>query len=475
MSKIARFSAFFILLIIGTFCEAASVKGVRMSEVGHQTRVTFVLNEPLSLDLEEDPENNRISVRAPHGTLWATKNVEKTIGFVTGYKTTHPSNDRPVFTLEVLSGTDIDDYGLRRNSQGQPEFFLDLRRELSDTSIEMPPQEKALPLPGASQEGAPVEKEVPEKEGDSLKTETVVQPLKKVRIEKEGSSTILVLETLHPITFEPDLQQAKKKVSISLPKTNWLHVDTKQKQGGVIQGYYVDDSHPDLSNIVISLKDNADMTIHAPHQLSTHHEYRISFAPGTDANEEIDKAEEEVATVKNTSKRHKGRLPELTGKSVPTQDVIRAPMPKGHSDPLPRKSSAVPLTEEMPPQKPKPRANYFRIEGEEECLHKDELEEDLKGLQISLSMPDEMALVDPKDLKKNNLKEEPPKVLKKFKIAPAPGYVDNADSKPVSKHLPLSNAGTMFTRLQKMKDAQTSGEGHAPAWVIEAKMKQKKD
>ena len=67
---------------------------------------------------------------------------------------------------------------------------------------------------------------------------------------------------MHPISFEPDLQQSKKKVSVSLPKTNWLHVIPKQ--GGVIQGYYVDDSHPDLSNLVISLSDNVDMTIHAP-------------------------------------------------------------------------------------------------------------------------------------------------------------------------------------------------------------------
>ena len=90
-------------------------------------------------------------------------------------------------------------------------------------------------------------------------------------------------------------------------------------------------------------------------------------------------------------------------------------------------------------------------------------------------MPDDVALVDPKDLKRDNLKEEPPKVLKKFKIAPAPEYVQASAKSGQPAHKTFSNGGTIFTRLQKSKNAQTSGEGHAPAWVIEAKMKERQD
>ena len=168
-------------------CGAASVKNVRISEVGHQTRVTFVLNEPLSLDLEEDPENRRISVRAPHGTTWGIKDATTTIGFVRGYKTLQANKDRPEFILDVLSGTDIDDYGLRRNSQGQPEFFMDLRRDVETDLVPTPmPVSKPVAPPTPVQqtsldippEAAP-EEVTPSKEQDAVDTPSeppVVQP-----------------------------------------------------------------------------------------------------------------------------------------------------------------------------------------------------------------------------------------------------------------------------------------------------------
>ncbi len=116
----------------------------------------------------------------------------------------------------------------------------------------------------------------------------------------------------------------------------------------------------------------------------------------------------------------------------------------------------------------------FKIEGDVELLQEEELKEDLKRLQMSLNLPDQMAYVDQKDLKKGNLKEEKPRVLKKFKISPTNDIATIANqSRP--QPMPLSSAGTMFSKLQSTQEPQASNEGTAPAWVIEAKMHEQRD
>lgn len=112
----------------------------------------------------------------------------------------------------------------------------------------------------------------------------------------------------------------------------------------------------------------------------------------------------------------------------------------------------------------------FHIEGDEECLSEHDLKTDLKSLQISLSLPDDLAYVSQKVLEEGG--DPKPKLLKAFKIAPSedPTFAKKA---PDVHHVKPSNTGHMFDQLQGHQEAQVSVEGTPPDWVIEAKMKEK--
>lgn len=465
MSKYITLLAYFILFFKSLSCDALTVQDLRMSEVGRQTRVTFILDTPQSLDLEEDLDNQRISVMPPTGTRWALKKNIKTLGFVKGYEIQNDHGKKPVLIMHVLKDTDIDDYGIRRNARGEAEFFVDLRRDLESTHEEsshsVPPQKEKLVIP---------ETEDP-----------VVQPIKKVRIEQSGRETIFTLETTHPISFEPELQQSNKKVMVSLPKTNWLHVDTRQKQGGLIKGYFVDDSDAGVSKLVLSLAEHVDMRIQQSRGNLDHHDYQIIFLSGHDENEGMNEKQPVEKKVLRRRKEKVLSLPMLENRSnvsneeapfnVP-QDLKLPKTSKTLSDSLPQPLSHTEILKEEPPKKRKKRADYFRIEGEEETLDASEIREDLKGLEISLNMPDHVALVDSKDLKKDNLKEEAPKFLKKFKITPSAYHMQKTRQGGGASHRQIPNQSTVATRLQHVREPSQS---HAPAWVIEAKMQEKRD
>jgi hypothetical protein len=497
-----------------SFADNKIIQSIHFSEVGAQTRVTFGLNEAFPLELEEDAASNKITIKGPENGAWHLSPHEKTLGFVKKYQVTGST-----LSLEVVPGTDIDDYGLQKNKAGESEFFVDLKnQEKQQAHQEVKEEKKSSLFPARPR----VEKE------------DIPQALHKVSIQKEGSETILTLETSTPITLDPDLQQAKKKLVIALPKTNWLYVDTKEKQGGVIQGYHVDESSPHVSKLIFSLKSPVDMTIHPLAENGGYHQYRISFKASVDANAAL--TQEEGMSLKKKRGKVQTTLPtklpskpqvvrkKLSIKELPKPEsktefeLEYKPEPKMESEVEPKKEE-VSVPEKEPPveqpvehpsehqverqvehqiehqikhkidgnvpeqtQEPIPEAApelpqgpaAFTIEGEEESLHAEELREDLKGLQISLSLPEEMAYVPKEDLQKDNLKEEPPKVLKKFKISPTQDVASIASQQTTPQHLPLSNAGTMFTRLQSTQEAQASNEGTAPAWVIEAKMHEQK-
>ena len=319
------------------------------------------------------------------------------------------------------------------------------------------------------------------------KTSNTHQALKKVRILHEGKETLLIVETSEKIEVDPNLQQDKKKLSIALPKTNWIYVDTKEKQGGVIQGYYVDESCPHTSKLILSLKSPVDMTVHPVTKHDDFYEYRIALGASEDSNAPL--IQQEESFYKKTPKKKNIKIPQQRKSKEKAVHTLRKPLLKkiqkadllGKEIPLEDTKSvskeavekAVESSEQAigEEEKKEPQSHAFKIEGDTACLEEEELKEDLKGLQISLSLHhDEMAYVAPQDLKKDNLKEEPTKLLKKFKISPSQDVPVSKGIEP--QHLSLSNAGRMFERLQKTQEAQVSNEGTAPAWVIEAKMKE---
>lgn len=110
----------------------------------------------------------------------------------------------------------------------------------------------------------------------------------------------------------------------------------------------------------------------------------------------------------------------------------------------------------------------FRIEGEDECLSVQDINADLKALHAHL--PEDLAYVSPKVLEEG--KDPTPHLLKAFKIAPSDDP-SAAQKGPEVQHINASNTGRMFSQLQQSQEAQMSAEGTAPAWVIEAKMKEK--
>jgi hypothetical protein len=493
-SNFLRISLFVLGLLPLSQCLADDkiIKSVHFSEIGAQTRVTLALSESFALDLEEDSAHHKITIKAPGNALWHLKHDEKVEGFVRNYHVR-----ASVLSLEVIPGTDIDDYGLQKNKAGESEFFVDLKNQ-EQQEIRQEKKEKKASTPV-------VKKPVMEKEESP-------QVMRKVGIQKEGCETVLTFETNTPIALDPDLQQAKKKLMIALPKTNWLYVDTKEKQGGVIQGYHVDESCPNTSRMVFSLKSPVDMTVHAPVEHGGLHAYRIRLKASVDANASMIEEEEKL-------KKKRGRVqtalpeklpskskefrkkplikelpqsgfkleykpePKMEVKEETKKEEVRVPEKEPSversiehkiEEKVPEPVEAEPTSElladqaQESPQEP----SAFTIEGEEDVLDEEELKEDLKGLQISMSLPEEMTYVNKEDLKKDNLKEEKPMLLKKFKIAPSQDVASIASQQSKPQHLPLSNAGSMFTKLQSTQEAQASNEGTAPAWVIEAKMKE---
>jgi hypothetical protein len=132
-------------------------------------------------------------------------------------------------------------------------------------------------------------------------------------------------------------------------------------------------------------------------------------------------------------------------------------------------TKSVPQEKQTDPIRQAPSA--FSIEGEDECLNECDLKADLKALQVSLSLPEDLAYVNPSVIENGDTPK--PKLLKAFKIAPSEDP-SLAKKEPEVQHVNASNTGRMFNQLQSHLDAQMSAEGTPPDWVIEAKMKEKR-
>ena len=435
------FFAFFSLLLSLAFmvnAETRRVEKLQIYEKEGRTELAFTLNKPFSLDLQEDPKNNRITIYAPDGVEWGLDPNDEIQGLVEEYEMSKDLKDRSFLSVYVLPGTDIEDYGRRKNDLGEAEFFVVLEREMEEKKAPVKHEFKRKKLPELRQvspllvhENKAEEKDLKEKQVKDSEPELAPkvmavekkEPLQAVRISEEAGETVITLETLEKIAFEPDLEQKKKKIYIELPKVDWVKVDTGVKQGGVIQGYYVDDSHENFSRLVMSLSAHADMVVKSPVQESGGlWRYRIALTPGDMV--------------------------------VPTPTAV------------PEKAEEV-----SPP--PKKRRKVITLKGMHQDVTQADLYEDLKALNASLMVPSGVAYAPKEDLKKDPATRKPT-VLKNFRIAPSGGMPSPAGEKPKPKHLDLPSAGTMFSKLQGAKEAQISNEGTAPAWVVEAKMKEKR-
>lgn len=505
-------------LVLGEEGPPLTVKGFHIEEVGAQTRITFSLSQAHPLDLEEDVKKGLIVVKGPEGVQWSFEEEVSLVGLVKKYERLSSPSGGEFLSFETIPGTEIDDYGNRKNSSGEPEFYVDLRQS-GDIAAALeqknPPKEALYPQ-------------------EALKTPLKVEPpqsIKKLMIFQQEGHTMITLETPNPIKLGPELNLEQKKLFIDLPKVNWLKVDTKIDQKGLITRFYADESCKDKSRLALTLREDVVMQDYPPTKEGDSYFYQFQLSPVIEEpapepeqedsteeveDEEMDEEEEEEPIILPKKRKkapvfglrenspfqllsvskapqesttpasdlmedegyeeqrsvqdpsHEMKDPEDV--SLPNDDTQRDHLQAPEGD---AQSSAISVPQETL-QKPQTSQNTLRIEGDEETLHAEELKEDLKGLQISLSLPENVAYVNRQDLKKDNLKEGQPKVLKSFKIAPSDDIEAIASKPQKPRHLNLSNAGTMFTRLQKMQEPQASHEGTAPAWVIEAKMKEKK-
>ena len=119
-----------------------------------------------------------------------------------------------------------------------------------------------------------VEKNVQAPQATPKKTYPVKQEISYLRIHEDQHRTMLILGIRRPETFRVIENGYTHQAMIKLPKMDWEKVHVEEMEGGAIEGYFVDQSHPKWTTLVLTLRPG---TAVQENQVHEHQKYGLAF------------------------------------------------------------------------------------------------------------------------------------------------------------------------------------------------------
>ncbi len=284
-----NYFTFLLLILIYGFQEklevhadsAVRVNGIRFGGEGGNTRMVLDLNQNADLNVDQKEEGSFI-IRAIDKSLDARKIVSqshklvKSVTPVVGddgfytlqVQTTPGTRVKKSFTLDGKNGGKryVVDFEMNPNvppSNDAPESPQKVpEQEVSPEPPQQNPELDAPSAPSAEQsENIPESREylteslhVANKEANPFEESSLPKLVTDLTIEENGPKTVLTLTLAKSGAFTVRENGYTHEIIIEMPKFDWVSSNLKDKSGGVIENYVIDESDPKSTSLILKVQ-----------------------------------------------------------------------------------------------------------------------------------------------------------------------------------------------------------------------------
>jgi opacity protein-like surface antigen len=229
--------------------EIAIAHKVQVGQSGEATRLVIYLNRSVNLSFSTNPNGTETLIIPEERLRWeAQTTMESASGLFRGYELLDQSN-RMVIKVKTMPGTKVGKSYMQDASGANPKYVIDLMPDtISPVSNNLfdaasnPSQQLGMNgMPGLAG-GFPA---------PMIQDSGLIQSMD---ILTQNDDTVIKFVTKEPLNIDVTENEYTNQVIVHLPKVNWMNVNALDKNGGLIDGYMVDQSSFDGTNLVLSVK-----------------------------------------------------------------------------------------------------------------------------------------------------------------------------------------------------------------------------
>jgi hypothetical protein len=218
---------------------------VQVGQSGEATRLVIYLNRSVNLSFSTNPNGTETLVIPDERLRWeAQTTMESASGLFRGYELLDQSNHM-VVKVKTMPGTKVGKSYMQDASGSNPKYVIDFMPDtispVGNNLFDAPGNPPAqLGMGGMPAFPAPI-----------MNDTGLIQSMD---ILTQNDDTVIKFVTKQPLNLDVTENEYTNQVIVHLPKVNWMNVNALDKNGGLIDGYMVDQSSPDGTNLVISVK-----------------------------------------------------------------------------------------------------------------------------------------------------------------------------------------------------------------------------
>ncbi len=214
--------------------ETVVVKKVQVGQSGDATRIVLYMNQATNLNFSTNQGGTETRVVPDERLRWeAQTTMEAPSGLFMGYELLE-QNDRMFLKIKTMPGTKVGKSYIQDANGSNPKYIIDLMPDtissVGDSNLFDPTQPRPRPI---------------------MNDTGLIQSMD---ILTQNDDTVIKFVTKEPLNLDVTDNDYTHQIIVHLPKVDWMNVNALDKNGGLIDGYTVDQSSPDGTNLVFSVK-----------------------------------------------------------------------------------------------------------------------------------------------------------------------------------------------------------------------------
>ena len=234
------------------------VDKVQVGIKGHATRMVFHLSSSGNFSVSTNADGTETMLTPSRRVKWeAQTTMQHKTGLFAGY-TLLDQGDSMALKIKTTPGTKVGKSFIQDAHSGNPKYVIDLVPDTISSVGDNGLFDASAPTgPGAfgikGWDASP--DDMPGPQGDAQKTSANDTGLiQSMDILTQSDDTIIKFVTKDAINLDVTENEYTNQIIVHLPKVNWMNVNALDKNGGLVNGYKVDQSSPDGTNLIVNVR-----------------------------------------------------------------------------------------------------------------------------------------------------------------------------------------------------------------------------
>ena len=233
------------------------VDKVQVGQSGQATRLVIYLNRSANFAFSTNATGTETLITPDERMRWEAQTTMKlSSGLFKSYELLE-QEDRMVFKIKTMPGTKVGNASIQDANSSNPKYVVDLMPDTISNASEnglFDPQSNNPPplgIPGWEASPADMPGGSPIAQAPRSNETGLIQSMD---ILTQNDDTIIKFVTKEPLNLDVTENEYTNQVIIHLPKIDWINVNALDKNGGLIDGYKIDQSSLDGTNLILNVR-----------------------------------------------------------------------------------------------------------------------------------------------------------------------------------------------------------------------------